>query len=812
MQHLTQQKHRILNGLGAFYPIAVLLVALLLTDSFVSAATILLKDGRIMTGQLGSTSGVADDPFEPGPSAGEIRTTPILIVDDGLRRTYIRRTQVAEIIDESDPPTIRLSVWQNHADKGSMLGIVGRAVNVTPFDEYGRRIYEMPSANGTVSVVQGITEVRPVFTRVRGLRAKPESYIWDMRIATSNLPREVLSTVLLNAVPRTDLDERIKVVQLYVQSGRYRDARVELEQVLADFKDDPTAKQFGEFVKELRRMAGRRLLEEIELRREAGQQQLVRAMLERFPSEGVDGTTLQRVRELLDEDDIQNDRREELLALLKQTIESLEEPSSRKVGEKIFKEIIKNLSDKTADRLSAFKQLAAGAQAAAGQGGTSDGVLSNEQLAAIAISGWLVGSENAFDNLPLALSLVSVRDNVLAYLRESDPVVCEGILIEIRDASAMTVPRVAELLKLIEPPLPLPKEPVSPACFDLTKGDGPRVLVQLPPEYDPLGSYPAIVTLPPIGASAETQLNFWAGAPRTTVDGTPAGRGGQAMRRGYVVISIEWAKKGQIDYDYTAAEHQRVLSAVRDAMRRVAIDPDRIYLTGHGEGGDAIWDIALAHPDAWAGALPFLARADRYVGWYWQNAQFVPWLLVNGELDAKKVSHNARELDRYLKPDFDGTVVEYRGRGYDPLNDELQRAFDWMGRKTRSQAPQEFETATLRPWDNYFWWLEVGGLPEKSIVHPANWPPKRGVRATKIRGRKYGNNKLGIFARVDELTVWLSPDLMDFEQPMNIEWNGKRITSRSEPVLPELEVLLEDARQRADRQRPYWAKIKVSRK
>ncbi len=811
MQHLTQQKPVFTVWLGGFLLSACALQGLLLTAVPTSAATILLKDGRVMTGQLGSTSGVADDPFEPGPSAGEIRTTPILIVDDGLRRTYIRRTQVAEVIDESDPPTIRLPVWQNHADKGSMLGIVGRPTNVTPFDEYGRRIYEMPSANGTISVVQGITEVRPAFTRVRGLRAKPESYIWDMRIATSNLPREVLSRVLLNAVPRTDLDERIKVVQLYVQSGRYRDARVELEQVLADFKDDPTAKEFGEFVNELRRMAGSRLLDEIELRRNAGQQQLVRAMLESFPSEGVDGTTLQRVRELLDEDDLRTDRRELLIGQLKETIESLQEPSSRKVGATILKEINQRLSDKTDGRLSAFRQLAAGAQAATGQGGSSEGVLDNEQLAAIAISGWLVGSENAFDNLPLALSLVSVRDNVVAYLQEPDPAVREGILIEIRDASAMTVPRVAEILKLIEPPLPLPEEPIAPGCFDLTSDGGPRVLVQLPPEYDPLASYPTIVTLPPIGANAETQLNFWAGAPRITSDGQQAGRGGQAMRRGYVVISIEWARKGQLDYDYTAVEHQRVLSAVRDAMRRVAIDPDRIYLSGHGEGGDAVWDIALAHPDAWAGVMPFLARADRYVGWYWKNAQYVPWLLVNGELDAKKVSHNARELDRYLKPDFDGTVVEYRGRGYDPLNDELQRAFDWMGRKVRRQAPDEFETLTLRPWDNYFWWIEVEGLPEKSITPPANWPPKRGVRAAKIRGRKYGDNKLGIFTRVDKLTVWLSPDLMNFEQPMDIEWNGKRITERNEPVEPDLQVLLEDARQRADRQRPYWAKIESPR-
>lgn len=810
-----------------------LLAASLNRASLAPAATILLKDGRTMTGELGQTSGVADDPFQPGPSAGQVRTTPIVIVDDGLRRTYLRKTSVAEVLDEADPPTIRLPVWQNHAENGSALGVVGQPINVTPFDEFGRRLFEMPTRDGSIAVVQGITEVQPVYTRIRGLRAKPKSYIWDMRIATSSLPRDVLTRVLENAVPRTDLDERIKVVQLYVQSERYRDARKELEQILVDFAGDPAAEQFGEFVDELRRLAAKSLLREIELRRKAGQHQLVRTLLERFPSEGVDGSTLQRVRELLDQDDLQIAKRKQLLTALEKTIENLAEPSSQKVGKLIFQEIEEHLTEKTAERLAAFRQLSDGAAAAGnrglnkGSGQAANTILTAEELAAVAISGWLVGSDRAVDNLPVALSLVSVRNNVRRYLAEQDKMLRESLLVEIRDTSATTVPRVAELLRLIEPPLPLPENAIGPGCYDLTEqateadapalnnpapnSQSPRVIVQLPPEYDPLSSYPTIVTLPPIGVKAEAQLNFWAGAPRNVQGQVAVGRGGQAMRRGYIVIAIEWAQQDQLRYQYSAREHAVVLSAVRDAMRRLAIDPDRVYLTGHGKGGDAAWDIALAHPDAWAGVMPFLAVANRYCGWYWENAKYVPWLLVNGELDAGKVARNSRELDRYLKPNFDATIVEYRGRGYDPLNDELQRAFDWMGRKVRGAPPQEFECATLRPWDNYFWWAEVEGLPKKAITPPATWPPKRGTRAAKIRGRKYTDNKLGIFARTDKLTVWLSPELVDFDQPVEIEWDGRRITERGKLLEPELETLLEDTRSRADRYRPYWVKIEATR-
>ena len=64
-----------------------------------------------------------------------------------------------------------------------------------------------------------------------------------------------------------------------------------------------------------------------------------------------------------------------------------------------------------------------------------------------------------------------------------------------------------------------------------------------------------------------------------------------------------------------------MLGALRDACRRFAIDTDRVFLTGHGIGGDAAWDIGLAHPDIWAGVIPIVAVADRYVGRYAKNAR-----------------------------------------------------------------------------------------------------------------------------------------------------------------------------------------------
>lgn len=784
------------------------------------AATLQLNDGRVISGRLGETAGVAEDPINPGPTAGMIRTTPILVIEDGLRRTFVHKTAVRDVLDEADNSPVKIRVWQKEATRGMGLGSIGAPTRVTEFDEYGRRIVELPSNHGAIAVVQGVTEVNSVYTRVQGLRAEPTTYVWDMRLATSSLPRRVLSQILLNAVPRDSFDKRMQVVRLYLQSERYRDAARELETVRRDFagRADVDAAAIDDNLRQLRDLAARALLDEIELRRASGQPVLARSLLERFPADGVGGDTLQRVRELLDENDTSARRRAELLTLLDETAEGLSEPAAREVAERIVGEIRDRLSDASADRLTAFRQLAGG------------GSLSPDGLAAIAVSGWLLGSNNAVESLPTALTLVRVRDDVRRYLTEQDAEARESILISIKESSAADVPSVAQLLARMEPPLPLVEQiktepeasapgvspepapipgddapgPLPTGCHELSVEFGSRKVraqLQLPPEYDPLRLYPTIVTLGEIGAPASAQLDYWAGPPREGV-----GRIGQATRRGYVVLSIEWARPDQLRYEYTAEEHAAVLVTLRDALRRVSIDSDRVFLTGHGAGADLAWDLALAHPDHWAGCLPFLGLADRYCGFYWKNAQHVPWRIVMGELDGVKLEVNARELDRYLRPRFDATVVEYRGRGYDQLSDDIQRSFDWMGRKRRAPTPDEFECVTMRPWDNYFWWIEAEGLPEKSLVAPAEWP-RRSARAAKVRGRKFTGNKLGVFTGADSVTVWLSPDLVDFSEPIEVEHNGRRLVPRGERVDPDLRVLLEDARTRAERQRPYWAKV-----
>jgi pimeloyl-ACP methyl ester carboxylesterase len=291
------------------------------------------------------------------------------------------------------------------------------------------------------------------------------------------------------------------------------------------------------------------------------------------------------------------------------------------------------------------------------------------------------------------------------------------------------------------------------------------------------------------------------------------------MRHGYVTIAVEWQKPQQLEYEYSGREHIAVLTALRDATRRFSIDVDRVFLTGHDIGGEAAWDIGVAHPDLWAGVVPFVALADKYIFHTWENARYVPMYFVAGELDGRNISENAPVWDNYLRkppllhgdgPEddaaFDVTVVEYQGRGHEPFHDEILNLFDWLSRKARHGAPRDFECAALRPWDNFYWWLECDSFPAQFMIHPTEWTGRR-PRPAGVAGKLQSENRLLAKSAAEHTTIWLSPEIVDFSKPIRITFNGSKLPLPEGGVRPDMGVLLEDVRTRGDRQRPFWAKL-----
>jgi predicted esterase len=775
-------------------------VGILLTLGVCGGATgivrgeeLVLKDGRVLYGKLGKSASLADSPDTAHPDSGAALEV-IIFLDDELRRTFFSYRLVREVHrEENRPLEEKFTIRQQVKRSGASIKSVGQPLRIEPFDEYGRRIFSMLTAKGPVDVIQGITELTPSWTKVEGI--KPA--VWDMRIATSSIPPKTLRQILLKQIDPKNAEHYKKVARFYLQCERYEEARQVLASLLRAFPDQPDLKeQLAPSLRAIDQLAAKRLLDELKLRREAGQHRLVAARLERFPAEGVGGEILQGVRDMIQNYATREARRLDVVKHLKALSARIPDTIQRENLKPILDEMQAEIGHNTLDRMAAFLQNADDAQAP------------DTEKVALAISGWLLGADAATEKLPVAISAYRVRRLIREYLNQSLAPDRGRTFDYIAQESGVDAAMVAGLLAHMKPPVDPPKPSADkPGYYEievpgLAKGSPVTYCVQLPPEYDPYRPYPTIVTLNGEATTAQQQIDWWAGAR-----GKDGQCNGQAMRYGYIVIAPVWTVEHQKQYGYSAYEHAAVLNSLRDACRRFSIDTDRVYLSGHSIGGDAAWDLGLAHPDLWTGVIPIVAQADRYCEHYWENARYVPFYVVAGELDGAKLTKNARDLDRYLRRGFDTTVVEYEGRGHEDFYDEILRIFDWMGRFHRNFFPREFACETMRPWDNYFWWVEVQGLPPRSEVDPGDWPPPHGTQPVQVRASINKTNGINVRTGTSQVTVWLSPKMVDFKQRSIITVNGRRLNTADQMIRPDLRLMLDDVRTRGDRQHPFWARL-----
>lgn len=770
-------------------PVGFLLLALGWAAS-APADIVTLKNGMQFEGSVGKIGSLGGDPLNPQGTAGQVKVRQIVFVDDQLRRTFFSQIQVQSVAP-SQLNLEKIRIDQRVAKGTRRVAAVGPIVRVTPFDEWGRRIFTMNTGQGPIDIIQGITEVTPIYTRVEGLAAR-SAYSWDMRIATSSIPRDSLSAVLLSAIDPQDADQRLRLVRLYIQAERYSDARAELQSVIADFPDLADLKRQ---VTALYQIGAKRMIQEIELRTKVGQHLLAQSMLEQFPAEGVAGELLLQVRELQEDDQKWRAQIARTLAALEAHAAEIKDTRVREDVEPMLGEIRAELNLTTLDRLADYLRLA------------SDPAMTAEQKIALAISGWLLGSGAGDKNVAVAVSLFRVRQLVQRYLTSPQQAERERILQDLASLEGSSPSYLAKLLAHMKPPFETESAADGPPGFYQLAVSGlagePDIeyLVQLPPEYDPYRRYPCVVTLNGAGTTPAQQIDWWAGAFHESAQL----RLGQAARHGYVVVAPHWSRPHQASYEYSAREHAAVLYALRDACRRFAIDTDRVFLSGHSMGGDAVWDIGLAHPDLWAGVIPIVATADKYVSRYWENGRSLPMYFVAGEMDGDRMNRNSMDLDRYLnKHTYDVVVVVFQGRGHEHFVDEIQRLFTWMELHRRQFFPKEFDCVSLRPWDNYFWWAELESLPSRSTVLPVNWPPDSGVRPARTEGRILENSRVSLRTGAERAAVWLSPEMVDFSQRVVVTVNGRSVGQRIEP---RADVLLEDVRTRGDRQHPFWARV-----
>jgi predicted esterase len=754
------------------------------------AGEVLLKNGMRLEGSPVFIAGLTTTLVNQ--SKGPTDTSPVLMVVTGMKRYFVHRRGVQKVVNSADLSRYEtFKMLQPKRGRKKIVAVIGGFSNVGPFDEYGRRTVTLRTKRGFLDVVQGITEITPHYLKLSGV-----THNWEYAIATNSVPEEMLDRIIRKTIDPTNPDDRMAVVRFYTQAGRYSRAFAEIESIVRDF---PELKEtLDDVTLRLRTLYATELLHEVQRRRSAGQHKLAVSASTRFPTQRMSEVVLRDVREMAAE---YNDARRQI----QKARMLLGDLQSQLKDQKLLDSVMplrslvsRELDYETLERLEAFLQFA------------DDETLSAKEKLAMAYSGWILGSSNALTNLETTVRLWEARFTVREYLRTDDPFKQQDLMRKLRELEGVDATKIAGMIPLLPPlietpeiqprkvlQIEIPEKNLNP---DKEKIETISYSVLLPPEYNPHHQYPLIVTLRPSFRSAEKQISWWGGS-----ESNP----GQSQRRGYIVIAPEYLQGDQKSYDYSTAAHTVVIQSIRDARKRFNIDSDRLFLSGHGIGGDAAFDIGMSHPDLFAGVMPITGIIGHYCKWNWINAKHVAWYVVGGERDRESLERNSRVLYRMMQQKFDVLYAEYIARGYESYHEEIENLFDWMDLHRRVKYIKEIEAKILRPSDNRFYWIKTAEFARN--VTPSTVLKETRVNRVSPLGLEVkvrsGNTIIISRTAAKRNTLFLSPKLIDFDKKVTVRVRGRN--RYHDFVDPDISVMLDDFRLRGDRQKLYWAKLEM---
>lgn len=749
-----------------------------------AADEITLKNGMVLRGTAVKTAGLTAALAKQN-NGGPVPNISFWMVDDGVRRYFVYRRHVAQqeaVADLGAPVAFQLK--QERSARTAGFPVVGNFLSMEPFDEFGRRTVKLSTQKGTVDVIQAITEIRPDHARIESLKQ-----VWDYEIDTRTIPAAVIRSLIEKSSNRDNPSERKAAVLFYVQAQMFAEAKEELRLMKERFPEmsdwcEESDRRVGEYI-------GRRAINEIQRRREAGQHRLAYQFAQQFPAEHVSADVLRSAQDVVHEYELALTGRDHVLMLLDMLQAEIPLQNAQRLA--ALRAIVQEeLHFETLERLEPFLRA------------ESDPTLPADQKLALAYSGWLLGSANAILDLEEAIRLWDARFLVLQYLRtRQDPLAEQDILKSLEATEGISIERLALMLGNL--PLPFEPPPAAPGTVstidvatDATQTPV-RYSLLLPPEYSPAHRYPLLVVLRGEGSTFEKAVSWWGG---------DAAQPGWAQRRGYIVIAPHYCEENAAVYEAGSAEHEIVLRAIDHVRKRFRVDSDRIFITGHGMGGDACFDMAMSHPGVFAGAIPITGICDRFCRAYWSNAPHLPWYIVSGERDRNTLEKNSSVLNEMMKHGQEVIFCEYKERGFESYYEEQERIFEWMHscRRVPLSETAKWQAGSLRKSDNRFYWLEARGLPDRSFP-PIVWsgPGARMPHAKSYEGNMTSTGTIYVTHPGEATTIWLSPAMFDFNNRCHVRVNLKYVFN--DYVKPSIEALLSDVRERGDREQLYWARL-----
>jgi pimeloyl-ACP methyl ester carboxylesterase len=229
----------------------------------------------------------------------------------------------------------------------------------------------------------------------------------------------------------------------------------------------------------------------------------------------------------------------------------------------------------------------------------------------------------------------------------------------------------------------------------------------------------------------------------------PTGRGGGSLYMNY----------GEVD----------LFEAVRDAMTKYAIDPDRISVMGHSMGGAATWYLTSHYPDFFSAGNPSSGYCDYRLwekpggytfhmqeweepSWIARSAVFVPenfmhtpmWV-IHGELDRSigggvPVEHSRRMTSLLADHGSPYKYTEVEGMGHHFLDkgpEITKNSLLWLIDQKKERSPEHVKVAAYTLRHNKSYWVAIEQLDyygKRGMVDAEFLSPERlVVRVQNVR-------------------------------------------------------------------------------
>jgi dienelactone hydrolase len=350
----------------------------------------------------------------------------------------------------------------------------------------------------------------------------------------------------------------------------------------------------------------------------------------------------------------------------------------------------------------------------------------------------------------------------------------------------------------------------------IVNGESFETLLEIPAEYDPAKKWPLRV-----------QLHGGVGRP------PQPGRQPQSARiPGEPQIYIEPQASDENAWWHTA-QVDSILAVLDSVKRKYNVDETQTYITGISDGGTGTYFFALREPNPWSTCLTLngqplvLANRDARIegNLYLGNLANCPLYIENGDHDPLYPAETVTPIVETMRTAGISPVYHImRNDKHDTHWWPDERAFYEMFVHTHPRAPHperlSWETDRTDRFNRDRWLIidKLGTRKSDVMLQDANnatfdgskwqiFPRRRPVPSGRVDIERAGNTFDARTRGVAEFTLLLSPDAVDFTNPVQVTVNGAPAFNGA--VKKNLATLLKWAARDNDRTALYGAELHI---